>query len=1010
MPNFCIRRPAFTIVISLVMTIVGLIGFINLPLRWIPNVTPPQISIYTEYTGASARLIEHDVTKVIEGGLSGISGLETLTSSSHRNNSRISLTFRLGTNMNVAVEDVRTAVERVKGELPKDVEAPIVTKADIDSQPIMYLSFSDSKWSPMELSDYVDKYIVPLIETIDGVGTVKVFGKRVSAMHINLNPAKMAAANVTADEVAQIVRDHSASVPSGLIRGRDRFYSVVTDNALKTRDDFNDLIIRADANKVVHIKDIGQAQFEPEENDTSFRVSGKAAIALGIIPQSTANPLEVEARIQKVFNDVKRTLPTSMQAGIAYNLADYIRASIHSVYESFFEAIFFVWIVIFIFLCSFRASIVPIITIPVCLVSTFALLYVLGFSINTITLMAFVLAIGLVVDDAIVMLENISRHIENGLTPFQAALTGSREIIFPIIAMTLTLVAVYAPIAFTPGLLGVLFREFTFSLAGAVLISGIVALTLSPMMCAKILKPTDDSRYREWFTEKMHKLQYAYQTLLMWVVEKRKWVVAALLSVGLAGIVVHQFVPSELTPQEDMGQIYVSVSGPRNASYAYTEYFSKELEPIYKNYADIDEYISILFSPSHAFHILNLKPKKDRKLSTDALITELSNKTSHVAGVRINVFPPSPPLAELAGSDDGGTLGVVLKTAGDYTKLQRASQKILNELKKTPGFLYVDNNLKWDNEQFKLNLDNDRAADLKVPISSITNTVSTMLAGRIVGKTDDANIILKMRDADLSDPEIIQQMYVRNHSGLMIPLSNIVTLKEMTAPEVFRHNDRLRADNIFARLSPELKLGEAINLIKNIAQSVLPDDIQYSFLGEAKSFLESKGKTIFTFALALIFIYLVLVAQFESFIDPLIILFTVPFALVGAVLTLKVFGGSMNIYSNIGLITLIGLISKHGILITEFANRLRQEGKSIKDAAIQSALLRLRPILMTTAAMVLGAIPLAFAMGPGAESRQQVGLVIAGGMMFGTFFSLIVVPIAYTYLAPFRKLQTAEDL
>lgn len=1009
LPNFCIRRPAFTIVISLVMTIVGIIGFLNLPLRWIPNVTPPQVTIYTEYPGASARLVEHDVTKVIEGTLSGINNLETLTSSSHRGDSRISLVFKLGTNMNAAVEDVRTAVERVKGDLPKEAHAPTVTKADIDSQPIMYISFSDTKWTARELSDYVDKYIVPSIETIDGVGTVKVFGKRVSAMRVSLDPEKMAGANITADEVTQLLQEQSASVPSGQIRAQDRYYSVITDTPLKTESQFNDLIIRADQNQVVHIKDIGGAKFDAEEKDTSFRVGGKAAIALGIIPQSTANPLDVEARLQKVFKEIKQTLPASMQGAIAFNLADYIRASIHSVYESFFEAIFFVWVVIFIFLCSFRASLVPIVTIPVCLITTFALLHILGFSINTITLMAFVLAIGLVVDDAIVMLENISRHIEEGLPVFQAALKGSSEIIFPIIAMTLTLVAVYAPIAFTPGLLGVLFREFTFTLAGAVFVSGIVALTLSPMMCARVLQVSKPSRYRDWFTEKMQKLQYFYQNVLLYLLSKRRWVVAGLFAVGVMGLIVHQFVPSELTPAEDMGQIYVSVSGPRSASFAYTEQFSKQIEPIYKEMPEVDEYISILFSPSHAFHILNLKPKNARQRTTEQLIAELTQKTNKITGVRVNVFPPSPPLAELAGSDDGSSMGLVLKTAGDYTKLQRASAQILAELRKLPGFVYVDSNLKWDNEQFLLSIDREKAADLKVPISTVSNTVSTLLAGRNVGKTEDANILVQMKESALANPDMINQIYVRNRAGQMIPLANMVSLKEITSPEVFRHNERLRADNIYARLGPELKLANAIEMLQKIAKATLPEDIKYSFIGEAKSFLDSKGKTIFTFALALIFIYLVLVAQFESFIDPLIILFTVPFALVGAVITLKVFGGSMNIYSNIGLITLIGLIAKHGILITEFANRLRAQGKSVADAVIQSALLRLRPILMTTAAMVLGAIPLAFAMGPGAESRQQVGLVIAGGLLFGTFFSLIVVPIAYTYLAPFSKVKTEQS-
>lgn len=1010
LPAFCIRRPAFTIVISLVMTIIGMIGFINLPVRWIPNVTPPEVTIMTSYPGANARMVEHDVTKVIEGALSGINGIEKLMSTSKRTESQINITFKLGRNMDAAVEDIRTAVERVRGQLPKDVLNPVVVKADPNSNSILYVAFYDRQRNERELSDYVDHTIVPLFETIDGVGSVLVYGKRVSAMMIKLDPAKMAGANVTVDEVSQLLYEQNASIPSGQIRGYDRYYSVVTDTSLKTVLQFNDLIIRDDNNHVTRLKDIGEAKLDAEDKDSSFRISGKPGIALGIVPQSTANPLEVEQQVQKVFAELKRSLPSSMQANIVFNQADYIRASIHSVYESFIESVIFVWLVIFAFLCSFRATLIPIVTIPVCVIGTFALLYFLGFSINTITLMAFVLAIGLVVDDAIVMLENINRHMEEGLSTFNAALKGSREIVFPIIAMTLTLAAVYAPIAFTPGLLGVLFREFTFTLAGAVIISGIVALTLSPMMCARVLKPQNfNNRYAQWFAKKLLMLQNNYRSLLTLFLKRRKWVVVILLFIAGLGWGVFTYLPSELAPAEDMNQIYVSASAPRSASFKYTDNYIRQLEPIYAKMQEIDNYISMSFSPSHAFQLLMLKPKKDRKNSTQTLVDSLRTQVDAITGVRINVFTPSPPLAEFAGSDDGDRIGLVLMTSSGYRKLQQSSQLILDEMKKNSKFVHVDNRLKWNNEQFQLHIDRDRAADLKVPMASITNTISTMLAGRNVGKMEDANIFVQMNDSALANPNIFQQLYVRNIDNKMIPLSSLMSIHEITSPEVFHHYERLRADTIYATLAPDFKLADAIKAMEVIAKKNLPDDIKFTFVGEAKSFLESKGKTIFTFLLALVFIYLVMVAQFESFIDPFIIMLTVPFAMVGAMLTLKVFGGSLNIYSNIGLITLVGLIAKHGILITEFANRLRIQGKSIEEAVILASLLRLRPILMTTAAMILGALPLAFAFGPGAESRQQLGMVITGGLFFGTFFSLIVVPITYTYLAPFRKLNVVRN-
>ena len=1013
LPAFCIRRPAFTIVISLVMTIIGMIGFINLPIRWIPNVSLPQVSIVTSYPGANAKLVEHDITKVIEDTLSGINGIEMLTSTSRQGESQISITFKLGRNMDAAVEDVRSSIERARGLLPKDAENPVVMKANPNDMPILFISFYDSTHSAREMSDYIDKYIVPAFETIDGVGSVWAYGKRVSAMRISLDPAKMAGANVTVDEVTQLLRDQNISIPSGKIRGHDRFYSVVTDATLKTPEQFNDMIIRDDENRVVRLKDIGDAKLDAENIDSSFRVNGKSAIALGIIPQSTANPLDVERNVQKVLAGLKRSLPKGMHVSLDYNIADYIRASMHSVYESFFEAVIFVWLVILAFLCRFRATLIPIITIPVCMISTFALLYFLGFSINTITLMAFVLAIGLVVDDAIVMLENISRHIEAGMSPFNAALKGSKEIIVPIIAMTLTLTAVYAPIAFTPGLLGVLFREFTFTLAGAVLISGIVALTLTPMMCARILKnSTHTNRYSEWLTRQLEHLQTRYQGLLEFLLLNRKWMLLFLLLVGGLGFGIYKFLPSELAPAEDMDEINAYVAAPRSASFQYTDHYVKQLEGIYKNNPNIKSYFSIVGtnSPARAWQIIKLKPKSERKESTAQVVSVLTEETSTISGVKVNISIPPPALAEFAGGDEGDNIGLVLMTTSDYRKLQQTSQVVIDAIKQIPGFVHVENGLKWDSEQFQINVDRNRAADLKVSIPNIANTISTLLAGKKIGKAEEANIIVQMSESALANPNIFQQLYLRNVDGKIIPLSQLLNVQEVTSPEVFRRSERLRSDTIHVTLAPNYKLSEAIKTLQTIAKDHLPEDMKYSFSGEAKSFLESNSKTAFTFALALIFIYLVLVAQFESFIDPLIIMVTVPFAVVGAMLTLKLFNGTLNIYSNIGLITLIGLIAKHGILITEFANQLRSQGKSIEEAVIQASLLRLRPILMTTAAMVLGALPLAFAFGPGAESRQQIGLVVTGGLLFGTIFSLIIVPIAYTYLAPFQKTKLKDPL
>lgn len=1007
LPAFCIRRPAFTIVISLIMIIIGIIGFMNLPVREIPDVTPPSVSITTTYPGASAGLVERDITKVIEAQLSGINGIEMLTSTSSQDESYISMTFKLGRNMDAAVEDVRSSLERVRGDLPKEAENPVVIKANKQTSALLYISFKDTHRNARELSDYINKYIVPIFETVDGVGSVNVYGKRVSAMRVWLDPDKMAAANVTVDDVTQLLHDQNASIPSGQIRSHDRYYEVITNTGLKSVEQFNDLIIRDNQNQAIRLKDIGEAKLDARDKDTAFRINGKAGIVLAIVPQSIVNPLDVEKNLKKAFSDIEKNLPAGMEAKIVYDQADYIRASIHSVYESFAEAVIFVWLVILAFLCSFRATLIPVITIPVCLITTFAILYFMGFSINTITLMAFVLAIGLVVDDAIVMLENISRHIEEGMKPFNAALKGSKEMIFPIIAMTLTLAAVYTPIAFTQGLLGVIFREFTFTLAGAVIISGIVALTLSPMMCARILTVTNTShsnRFSQWLLQQLNRLQNRYQRILSFLLQKRKWVVVSLIVVAGMGWGVYKFIPSELAPAEDRNEMFVSISVPQGASFQYSDYYMRQMESIYEKIPDIDSYLSIIRSASNSFQFLLLKPKALRKHTPEEIMTTLLAQSSEITGVKVNAFIPPPAIAQFANHDNGQNMGIAITTSSDYPRLQQVIQHMMDAIRQVPGFVYVDNGLKWDSEQFQVDIDRDKAIDLRVPVGTIANTISTFLAGRTIGKLDDADILVQMNEASLANPNIFQQMYVRNIDNKMVSLANLLSVHEATTPSSYDHYERMRSDTIFVSLAPNFKIAAAIKTLEKIAKETLPDDMKFTFTGEAKSFIDSNGKTFFTMFLALIFIYLVLVAQFESFIDPLIIMLTVPFAIVGAMITLKIFGGSLNIYSNIGLITLIGLIAKHGILITEFANRLRATGKSIEEAVIESALLRLRPILMTTAAMTLGALPLAFAFGPGAESRQQIGLVVTGGLLFGTFFSLIVVPVVYTYLAPFRKI------
>jgi multidrug efflux pump len=1007
--DFFIRRPAFTLVVTFIMTIIGMVSYSNLTVRWIPNVTPPIVSISTGYPGASANLVENEITTPIEAALSGIDGVETLTSLSQQGESNITLNFKLGRNMNAVVEDVRSSLTRLAGALPRDATPPIVSKADIDSMAILYLAFTDKQRPPKVVSDYIEQFVVPRLQTVEGVAMVSTYGKRTSAMRVWLDSNKMAASHVSVEDVTQAITQQNVEVPSGRIRGVDRFYNVETNETLTNATQFNDLIVRNDQNQIVRLKNVGNAEVAPADVDSAFRVNSQPAIALGIIPQSTANPLAVSQAVLKTFADITQSLPAGMQSSVVYNEADFIKESVHSVYEALIEASIFVLFVIFLFLGNWRATLIPVVTIPVCLITTFALLSVFHFSINTITLMAFVLAIGLVVDDAIVMLENIARHIESGIPPFAAALKGSREIIFPIIAMTLTLAAVYTPIAFTSGLLGSIFSEFALTLAGAVLVSGVVALTLSPMMCSRLLVSVrNESRYQKWMTHQAINLQNIYAKILNVVLVKKMRVLLILVLIGLVGIGIYHLLPSELAPLEDRNEINVYVSAPHDASFNYTDSYVKKLEKIYANIPEAESYLADIGSGSsaHSFQVISLKPWYKRHRSAQQIATDLDDQFKEMTGVRVSASVPPPPLTWFGGSE-GNSIEMAVMTAGNYKDLHQVMQNVIEEAKKFPGFSHVDSQLKWDREQFEVNIDREKIADLKIPMQSITNTISTLLAGKNVGKFEyggkQYDITLQMDQSALSSPTVIPTLYVRTENNNMVSLADLTTIHETTTPGSLAHYERLRADTLFASLMPGYTIANAVTVLQKITQQILPDNMKIAFEGEARNYLESNNKMAFTFILALVFIYLVLVAQFESFIDPLVILLTVPFAVIGALIALALLGGSLNIYSNIGLVTLIGLIAKHGILITEFANRAMQAGKSIEEAIIEAAILRLRPILMTTSAMILGALPLALAMGAGAETRHQIGWVIVGGLFIGTFFSLIVVPVAYTFLARLKR-------
>lgn len=1007
LPQLCIKRPVFTIAMSLVLIIIGIVCFTRLSVREYPRVDKPVIGIRTNYTGASAKLIENDVTTPIENSIASVSGIEAIRSQSREGESSIRVEFRDGYDLNVAMNDIRDQLSTVVKRLPEGIEPPIARKSDTDSRPSIVVAVTDDKKNSLELTDYVNRYIEPMMQQVEGVSNVWQWGSRKYAMHIWLNPLNMAARNVTVSDLVNALRAQNVRVPAGEIKGENRTYPVTADAGLTSAVQFSDLIVRDQDGKFTRFKDVSHVAVDAEEIDSAFRIEQKAGVALGVVPESTANPITVSNGVLKAVRKLKPNLPPSMHLKVVYDSSQFIRLSIHEVYRTLVEALILVTIVVFLFLGSLRSTFIPVVTIPVCLVSIFAPLYFFGYSINTITLLALVLAIGLVVDDAIVMLENIYRYIEKGMTPFAAAMKGSKEIVFAIVAMTLTLVAVYLPIAFTQGLTGALFRQFAVTLAGAVLISGFVALTLSPMMSARMLREVDHTnRYNQWLDRFFSRLVENFKRLLTTVLNHRWWVVVTLVVLAALGTWFYSGMPSELAPNEDRGSIMGIIQAPTNSSFQYTNRYAKQIENIYASIPEARSYLMSTGFPdtSEAFSILSLKPWKDRSRSAAEISQQLRQEFKKIPGV--DAFPVTPSPFH-RNSSSNHSIEMRIMTSGSYDSLLELVNNLVQELNAYPGLQNVDSSIKVDNQQFDIHINRSVAADLQVSLTDVSDAIATLLGGKkeTAFEFDGQNydVILQMQRKDLRDLQGLNKIYVRSSTGQMIPLSSIIKIQPKVGPVMLPHYDRLRSDEISAELAPGYSIGQAVDYLQSFFKTHLPSSAQYVFSGSVKDYLDSHNRMRMIFLLALAFIYLVLAAQFESFIDPFIVLLSVPLSLVGGLFVLRLAGGSMNIYSQIALVTLIGLIAKHGILITEFANQLRQEGRALHDAIIEATALRLRPILMTTGAMVLGAIPLALSSGPGAIARQQVGWVIVGGMLFGTFFSLFVVPTAYTFLSKHRK-------
>jgi multidrug efflux pump len=1019
LPTLSIQRPVLATVMNLVILLIGLICYDRLAVRLIPNVDEPIVSVFTGYPGANAQVIESQITKPIEDALSGIEGIDFIRSISRAESSQVTVRFRLDRDADAAASDVRDRVAQARSTLPQEADDSIVQKQEADAQPIIYLAFSSDRHDLIEIADVAIRLVKDRIQTIPGVAEAQVYGNRY-AMRIWLDPDRLAGYELTPEDIEDALREQNIETPAGRVESRDREFTVLAETDLREPQQFANIVIKETDKFLVRLGDVARVELGADTSRFRARFNGRNAVPLGIIKQAVANPLEISNALKVVLPEITRTLPEGMQVEMAFDTTVFIEKSIAEVYVTVLEAILLVVLVIFLFLRNWRAVLVPLVTIPVSLIGAFALMYLFGFTINTLSLLAMVLAIGLVVDDAIVMLENIYRHIENGMDPMKAALTGSREIAFAIVAMSITLAAVYLPFAFSTGRSGKLFIEFALTLAGAVIVSGFTALTLSPMMCSKLLRHEPRHGAMFAFGERLLRgLDRGYHDLLDRLLS-RKWVVLGA-AAGIIAAMTALFLslPEELAPTEDQGILLGFGSAPEGSTIEYTDRYAQQMEGFLEEVPERVRHFGFtgFNGVTNIVSFIGLQDWSERERTSQQIAQSLFPKFSSIAGIM--AFPVTPP--PLGQRGFGQPVSFVVQSTLTWEELDVLVQRLLIKMVENPRLTNPDSDLKLNKPELKIDINREKVSAVGASVGAVGRTLETMLGGRNVTRfkrgSEQYDVIVQIEDDARRTPNDLSNIFVRGANDQVVQLQNLATVSETVAATELNHFNKLRSATVTAGLAPGYTLGEALEWMEAALDEVAPD-AQYDVSGQSREFRESSASAFMMMALALIFIYLVLSAQFESFIDPLIILIAVPLAMFGAFLCLAIIykgngagwwevSASWNIYTQIGAVTLVGLISKHGILIVEFANQLRAQGKAKRDAVLQSASQRLRPILMTTGAMVLGAVPLALATGAGAEARHQIGWVIVGGMSFGTIFTLFVVPVVYLLLAG-RHEKSAE--
>ncbi len=1017
--DISIKRPVLSIVMSVTIIVFGLIGYSYLGIREYPSVDPPVVTVQTSYTGANADIIESQITEPLEESINGIAGIKTLSSSSRDGRSNITVEFDLAVNIEDAANDVRDRVSRSMALLPKDVDPPVVSKADADSNPIYNLNIYSNTRDLLSLNEIATRNVKEKLQTIPGVSSVQMWGEKKYAMRLHIDPERLASFRLTAPDIVSALTKQNIELPSGSIEGNNTELTVRTQGRMTSVEDFNNLIIREEGDRSVKFSDVGEAQLAPENEKTFFKRDMVPMISIAVIPQPGSNQIEIVDQIHLKMKQIQTTIPSDVILKEGFDNTKYVRRSIEEVEETILTAILLVTIVIFLFLRDWRSTIIPLTAIPVSLIGVFFFMYLAGFSVNVLTLLGIVLSIGLVVDDAIVVLENIYTKIEEGLSPWEAALEGSKEIYFAVISTTVTLAAVFLPVIFLQGITGQLFREFGIVVAGSVIISAFVSLTLTPMLSSKLLK---GGHSKPWFynvTEPFFVwMTTAYENSLNSFLKVR-WI-AWVIMIGLVGVIYTLFksgaIPSELAPLEDRGQMRVSATAPEGATFDYMLNFTDEITKFIMKEIPEKERSAIytITSPgfgnagSNSGMIRILLSDTAARRSQQAIVDALQPKVKKFSGAKTIVI--QEPTLQTGQRGGGGLPVAFVVQAPNFEKLKKMMPQFMAKVRDSPKFEVSDINLKFTKPELRLEIDRAKAQNLGVSIQDVAQTLQLGLSGRRFGyfimDGKQYQVIGQINRSLRNDVNDLKSLYVKNNRGDLIQLDNMVKITEQsTPPQLFRFN-RYSAATVTAQMAKGVTLGEALDEMDKLAKETFDESFSTAYDGQSKQFKESSSSLLFAFALAILLIYLILSAQFESFIDPFIILFTVPLAVAGALLSLWDFSQTLNIFSQIGIIVLIGLVTKNGILIVEFANQKKESGLAKLEAVKSAATARFRPIIMTSLCTILGILPIALALGSGSTSRVSMGIAVVGGMLFSTTLTLYVIPAIYSYMS--RNLKPSK--